>query len=102
MQRETVLGNAEVLQVFDITKVGKVAGCRVTEGTVRKGARVRIVREGVVVLELGVLQTLKRFKDEVNEVTSGQECGMAFQGFQDIKVGDFIECFNLEEVKRSL
>jgi translation initiation factor IF-2 len=102
MQRETFLGNAEVLQVFDITKVGKVAGCRVTEGTVRKGSRVRIVREGVVVLELGVLQTLKRFKDEVNEVTAGQECGMAFAGFQDIKVGDFIECFNLEEVKRSL
>jgi translation initiation factor IF-2 len=102
VQRETFLGNAEVLQVFDITKVGKVAGCRVTEGTVRKGSRVRIVREGVVVLELGVLQTLKRFKDEVNEVTSGQECGMAFQGFQDIKPGDFIECFNLEEVKRSL
>ena len=102
IQRETFLGNAEVLQVFDITKVGKVAGCRVTEGTVRKGSRVRIVREGVVVLELGVLQTLKRFKDEVNEVTAGQECGMAFQGFQDIKQGDFIECFNLEEVKRSL
>jgi translation initiation factor IF-2 len=74
----------------------------VTEGTVRKGARVRIVREGVVVLELGVLQTLKRFKDEVNEVPVGQECGMAFQGFQDIKAGDLIECFNLEEVKRTL
>jgi translation initiation factor IF-2 len=102
LQRETFLGNAEVLQVFDITKVGKVAGCRVTEGTVRKGSRVRIVREGVVVLELGVLQTLKRFKDEVNEVTAGQECGMAFQGFQDIKAGDLIECFNLEEVKRTL
>ncbi len=102
IQRETFLGNAEVLQVFDITKVGKVAGCRVTEGTVRKGSRVRIVRDGVVVLELGVLQTLKRFKDEVNEVTAGQECGMAFQGFQDIKPADFIECFNLEEVKRSL
>jgi len=102
IQRETFLGNAEVLQVFDITRVGKVAGCRVTEGTVRKGSRVRIVRDGVVVLELGVLQTLKRFKDEVNEVTAGQECGMAFQGFQDIKEGDFIECFNLEEVKRTL
>ena len=102
IQRETFLGNAEVLQVFDITKVGKVAGCRVTEGVVRKGARVRIVRQDVVVLELGVLQTLKRFKDEVNEVPSGQECGMAFQGFQDIKPGDVIECFTLEEVKRSL
>jgi len=102
IQRETFLGNAEVLQVFDISKVGKVAGCRVTEGVVRKGARVRIIRQDVVVLELGVLQTLKRFKDEVNEVQSGQECGMAFQGFQDIKAGDVIECFNLEEVKRSL
>lgn len=102
IQRETFLGNAEVLQAFDITKVGKVAGCRVTEGVVRKGARVRIVREGVVVLELGTLQTLKRFKDEVNEVPSGQECGMAFAGFQDIRPGDLIECFTVEEVKRSL
>jgi translation initiation factor IF-2 len=102
IQRETFLGNAEVLQAFDITKVGRVAGCRVTEGVVRKGARVRIVRQDVVILELGVLQTLKRFKDEVNEVQAGQECGMAFAGFQDIKPGDVIECFNLEEVKRSL
>ena len=102
IQRETFLGNAEVLQAFDISKVGRVAGCRVTEGVVRKGARVRIVREDVVILELGVLQTLKRFKDEVNEVQSGQECGMAFQGFQDIKAGDTIECFSLEEVKRTL
>ncbi|WP_369057973.1 translation initiation factor IF-2 [Caulobacter sp. 73W] len=102
IQRETFLGNAEVLQAFDITKVGKVAGCKVTEGVVRKGARVRIVREGVVVLELGTLQTLKRFKDEVNEVPSGQECGMAFAGFQDIRPGDLIECFTVEEVKRSL
>ena len=100
--RETFLGNAEVLEVFDITKVGKVAGCKVTEGSVRKGAKVRIVRDGVVVLELGTLQTLKRFKDEVNEVPSGQECGMAFQGFQDIKVGDTIECFTVETVQRSL
>ncbi len=74
LQRETFLGNAEVLQVFDITKVGKVAGCRVSEGVVRKGAKVRIIREDVVVLELGTLQTLKRFKDEVNEVNAGQEC----------------------------
>ncbi|MDB5466780.1 MAG: infB, partial [Phenylobacterium sp.] len=102
IQRETFLGNAEVLQAFDITKVGRVAGCRVTDGVVRKGARVRIIRQDVVVLELGTLQTLKRFKDEVNEVQSGQECGMAFAGFQDIKVGDTIECFTLEEVKRSL
>jgi translation initiation factor IF-2 len=101
-QRETFLGNARVLQVFDITKVGRVAGCRVTEGVVRRGARVRIIRDDIVVLELGTLKTLKRFKDEVVEVTSGMECGMFFEGFQDIKEGDVIECFNLEEVKRSL
>jgi translation initiation factor IF-2 len=101
-QRETFLGNARVLQVFDITKTGKVAGCRVTEGVVRRGARVRIIRDDIVVLELGVLQTLKRFKEEVAEVGNGVECGMAFQGFQDIKEGDVIECFTLEEVARSL
>jgi len=102
IQRETFLGNAKVLQAFDITKIGRVAGCRVTEGVVRKGARVRIIRDDVVVLELGVLNTLKRFKDEVNEVTAGQECGMQFAGFQDIKEGDFIECFTVEEIKRTL
>ncbi len=102
IQRETFLGSAEVLQAFDISKVGKIAGCRVREGVVRRGARVRIIRDDVVVLELGTLQTLKRFKDEVPEVTAGQECGMAFAGFQDIKPGDFIECFTVEEVKRSL
>jgi len=102
LQRETFLGNANVLQVFDITKVGKVAGCRVTEGVVRRGARVRIVREGIVVLELGTLQTLKRFKDEVAEVTAGMECGMQFAGFQDIREGDVIECFTLEAVARTL
>ena len=101
-QRETFLGNARVLQVFDITKVGRVAGCRVTEGVVRRGARVRIIREDIVVLELGTLKTLKRFKDEVTEVGSGVECGMFFEGFQDIKEGDVIECFSLEAVARSL
>jgi len=102
IQRETMLGNAEVLQVFDISKVGKVAGCRVTDGVVRKGARIRTIRDGVVIQEMGTLQTLKRFKDEVNEVQSGQECGMAFANFQDIKAGDVIECFTVEEVKRAL
>lgn len=102
LQRETFLGNAAVLQVFDISKTGKIAGCRVSEGVVRKGAKVRIIRDDVVVLELGTLATLKRFKDEVNEVPSGQECGMHFQGFQDIKVGDYIECFTVEEIKRTL
>jgi translation initiation factor IF-2 len=102
LQRETLLGNAEVLQAFDISKVGKVAGCRVTDGVVRKGARIRTIRDGVVIQEMGTLQTLKRFKDEVNEVQAGQECGMAFANFQDIKPGDVIECFTVEEVKRSL
>jgi len=102
LQRETFLGNAQVLQAFDISKIGRIAGCRVTEGVVRKGAKVRIIRNDVVVLELGTLNTLKRFKDEVNEVPSGQECGMQFQGFQDIQVNDYIECFTVEEIKRSL
>jgi len=102
LQRETFLGNAQVLQVFDISKTGKIAGCRVSEGVVRKGAKVRIIRDDIVVLELGTLATLKRFKDEVNEVPSGQECGMHFQGFHDIKVGDYIECFTVEEVQRTL
>ncbi len=102
IQRETFLGNAKVLQAFDISKVGRVAGCRVTEGVVRRGAKVRIVRDNIVVLELGTLQTLKRFKDEVAEVGNGVECGMAFAGFQDIREGDEIECFTVEEVKRSL
>lgn len=100
--RETFLGNAEVLEVFTISKVGKVAGCRVTDGIVRKGAKVRILRDNVVIQEMGVLTTLKRFKDEVNEVLAGQECGMSFGPFQDIKQGDVIECFNVEVVQRSL
>ena len=100
--RETFLGNAEVLEVFTISKVGKVAGVRVTEGVVRKGAKVRILRDNVVIQEMGTLTTLKRFKDEVNEVVMGQECGMSFGQFQDIKVGDVIECFNVEVVQRSL
>ncbi|MBY0448739.1 MAG: translation initiation factor IF-2, partial [Hyphomonadaceae bacterium] len=100
--RETFLGNADVLEVFSISKVGKVAGCRVTEGVVRRGAKVRILRDNVVIQEMGTLHTLKRFKDEVNEVLSGQECGMSFANFQDIKQGDFIECFHVETVQRTL
>ena len=102
LNRETFLGNAQVLEVFQISKVGKVAGCRVTEGVVRKGAKVRILRDNVVIQEMGTLTTLKRFKDEVNEVLAGQECGMSFGPFQDIKQGDVIECFNVEVVQRTL
>jgi translation initiation factor IF-2 len=99
--RETFLGNAEILEVFTISKVGKVAGCRVTEGKVERGAQVRLIRDNVVVHE-GKLSTLKRFKDEVREVVAGQECGMAFEGYQDMRQGDVIECFQVEHVQRSL
>ena len=99
--RETFLGNAKILEVFNITKVGKVAGCQVTEGNVQRGAKVRLVRDNVVVHE-GTLSTLKRFKDEVKEVQVGQECGMAFEGYQDMRVGDVIECFRVEKIQRKL
>jgi translation initiation factor IF-2 len=99
--RETFLGNAQILEIFNISKVGKVAGCRVTEGTVQRGAKVRLIRDNVVVHE-GTLSTLKRFKDEVREVLAGQECGMAFESYQDMRVGDVIECFRVETVKRTL
>src|SRR3954467_14310788 len=99
--RETMLGNALILEVFNISKVGKVAGCRVTDGTVERGANVRLIRDNVVVHE-GKLSTLKRFKDEVKEVQSGQECGMAFENYGDMRVGDIIECYRVETIQRSL
>jgi translation initiation factor IF-2 len=99
--RETMLGNAQILEVFNISKVGKVAGCRVTDGTVERGANVRLIRDNVVVHE-GKLSTLKRFKDEVKEVQSGQECGMAFENYGDMRVGDVIECYRVETIQRSL
>ncbi len=99
--RERLLGNASIRDVFNITKVGKVAGCMVTEGAVRRGARVRLLRDNVVIHE-GALKTLKRFKDEVREVREGYECGMAFENYQDIQTGDVIECFEVEEVARAL
>ncbi len=100
-RRETFLGNAEILEVFNITKVGKVAGCRVTEGKVERGAGVRLIRDNVVIHE-GKLKTLKRFKDEVSEVPAGQECGMAFENYDDIRAGDTIEAFRVEHVSRTL
>ena len=99
--RERFLGNAEIREVFNITKVGKVAGCRVTNGVVKRGARVRLLRDDTVIHE-GRLGTLKRFKEEVREVKEGYECGMAFENYNDIKVGDVIECFEVEEVARTL
>ncbi|MEP3672951.1 MAG: translation initiation factor IF-2 [Hyphomicrobiales bacterium] len=100
-RRETFIGNASILEVFNITKVGKVAGCRVTEGMVERGAGVRLIRDNVVIHE-GELSTLKRFKDEVKDVAGGQECGMAFLNYQDMREGDVIECFRVEHVERSL
>ncbi len=100
-RRETFLGNAEILEVFNITKVGKVAGCRVVEGVVERGASVRLIRDNVVIHE-GKLATLKRFKDDVKEVHAGQECGMNFENYQDMRQGDVIECFRVEEIARTL
>jgi translation initiation factor IF-2 len=99
--REHFLGNAEVLEVFNISKVGKIAGCRITDGKVERGASVRLIRDDVVIHE-GQLSTLKRFKDEVKEVNAGQECGMGFENYHDLKEGDVIECFTIEEIERNL
>ena len=100
-KRENFIGYAEILEVFNITKTGKVAGCRVTEGTVKRGCGVRLLRDDTVLHE-GKLKTLKRFKDEVPEVKSGTECGMAFERYEDLQKGDQIECFEVIEVARKL
>ena len=99
--RERFIGYAQIKEVFKVTGVGKVAGCLVTEGIARRSAGVRLLRDDVVIHE-GTLKTLKRFKDEVPEVQSGQECGMAFENYDDIRPGDVIEIFEREEVERSL
>jgi translation initiation factor IF-2 len=100
-RRETMLGNATILEIFKVSKVGNIAGCRVTDGTVERGANVRLIRDSVVVHE-GKLSQLKRFKDDAREVTAGQECGMAFENYQDMKAGDVIECYRVETIQRSL
>ncbi|MRU15588.1 translation initiation factor IF-2 [Roseovarius sp. A21] len=99
--REKFIGYAEIREVFKVTGVGKVAGCLVTEGIARRSAGVRLLRDDVVIHE-GTLKTLKRFKDEVSEVQSGQECGMAFENYEDIRPGDVIEIFEREEIERKL
>ncbi len=100
-KREIFLGYATIKQVFNISKSGKVAGCVVTEGKVERGAKVRLLRDNVVIHE-GTLSILKRFKDDVKDVVSGQECGMSFANYQDIREGDQIECFQVETIARSL
>lgn len=100
-RKENFLGNAEIREVFGVSKIGKIAGCLVTDGTIRRGVGVRLVRDAVVIHE-GNLATLKHFKDDVREVRSGQECGMSIENYQDIKVGDVIEAFEVEEIARTL
>ena len=99
--RENFIGYAKILEVFKITGIGNVAGCLVTEGVARRSAGVRLLRDNVVIHE-GTLKTLKRFKDEVKEVISGQECGMAFERYEDVRQGDIIEIFEREEIQRKL
>lgn len=100
-RKETFIGYADILEVFNITKTGKVAGCKISEGVVKRGCGVRLLRDDVVIHE-GKLKTLKRFKDEVAEVTNGMECGMAFEKYEDIREGDRIECFEIEMIARTL
>ncbi len=99
--REERLGEAQVLEIFNVSKVGKIAGCRVLDGVVQRGAHVRLIRDNVVIHE-GKLSQLKRFKDDAREVSAGQDCGMSFENYQDMRVGDVIECYRVEEVKRTL
>ena len=101
VEREEYIGQAKIQEVFNITKVGKVAGCMVEVGFVKRGSKVRLLRDDVVIHE-GMLKTLKRFKDEVPEVKEGTECGMAFESYDDIKAGDVIECFDLIEEQREV
>ncbi|HSH45655.1 MAG TPA: EF-Tu/IF-2/RF-3 family GTPase, partial [Longimicrobiales bacterium] len=100
-EREVMLGAAEVRQLFKVPRAGTVAGCYVTEGVIRRSERVRLVRDGVQVYQ-GQLDSLKRFKEDVREVREGFECGMSIEGYNDIKTGDIIECYTVEEVARTL
>jgi translation initiation factor IF-2 len=100
-EKEILQGSCEVREVYKLTKVGVIAGCYVNEGKVIRNHRARLVREGVVVWE-GTLASLKRFKDDAREVTSGFECGIRLENYMDLKVGDIIESYSVEEVKRQL
>jgi len=99
--RELALGNAEILEVFNIGKVGKIAGCQVKEGVVRRGAKMRLLRDSIVVHE-GTVGSLKRFKDDVREVRDGNECGISLENYHDVQVGDVIEAFEVQETARTL
>ena len=99
--KETLVGNAQIREVFKVTKSGNVAGCMVTDGKVTRGNKVRLLRDNIVIHE-GTLKSLRRFKDEVKEVQHGFECGMAFENYEDMKVGDIVECFDVEQVQATL
>jgi translation initiation factor IF-2 len=99
--RETIIGHAEIREVFAISKVGKIAGCRVIDGTIRRGARLRLLRDDIVIHD-GALGSLKRFKDDVREVREGFECGIGIEGYNDLREGDVIEAYEIEQVARTL
>lgn len=100
-EKEVVLGEAEVMELFKVSKVGTIAGCRVTSGTIQRAAKARVVRDGVSVF-VGDFGSLKRFKDDVKEVREGLECGIAIENYNDLKVGDRIEAFRTDEIRRTL
>ena len=99
--REKILGYAEIREVYNITGVGKVAGCMITEGMVKRGAKIRLLRDNVVIHD-GSIGQLKRFKEDVKEVKEGYECGISFENYNDIQKGDFIECYEIEEIAAKL
>ena len=99
--KENIIANAEVLEVFKVSKVGNIAGCKVLDGTVKRESHGRLIRDGIVIYE-GLIEELKRFKDDAKEVVSGQECGIAFDNNQDIKSGDKIECFEVIEIRKTI
>jgi translation initiation factor IF-2 len=99
--KENIIANAEVLEVFKVSKVGNIAGCKVLDGTVKRESQGRLIRDGIVIYE-GLIAELKRFKDDAKEVVSGQECGIAFDNNQDIKSGDKIECYEVIEIRKTI
>ena len=99
--RESMLGHAEIREVFSISKVGKIAGCRVIDGLIRRGSRARVLRDDIVIHD-GALGSLKRFKDDVREVREGFECGIGIDGWNDLREGDVIEAYEIEQVARTL
>ena len=100
--RQEILGHAEVREVFKVSKVGAIAGCYVTDGTIERNAFIRVTRDDIVIENDRLLEQLKRFKDDAKEVRSGQECGMKIAGYDDIKQGDILECYRRVEFKRTL